>query len=200
MNNLFCHLKVLQLVTLTLLLLVFPSLVWAHTDIPLQNGWIEGFVHPISGLDHVLVMVAVGLWAVQIGGRAIWSMPLIFVIAMVLGGLLGMSSLPFAYAEHGIIFSLLIVGVLIASTVRLSLLSSIYLIAMFALFHGVAHGSEIPSNISILTYASGFMLATALLHLVGIGIALISKKMGCNQWLRLSGVAIALYGTFLFAS
>lgn len=200
MNNLFCHLKYLPSVILALLLLVLPSLVWAHTDIPLQNGWVDGFVHPISGLDHILVMVAVGLWAVQIGGRAIWSMPLIFVIAMVLGGLLGISSLSFAYAEHGIILSLLIVGVLIASRVRLSLLTSICLIIMFALFHGAAHGSEMPSNISMLTYASGFMLATALLHLVGIGIALLSKKMGGNQWLRLSGVAIALYGTFLFAS
>ncbi|MDP1557768.1 MAG: HupE/UreJ family protein [Nitrosomonas sp.] len=177
-----------------------PSWVQAHTGISPQSGWIYGFTHPINGLDHVLTMVAVGLWAGQTGGRAIWLMPLTFVFTMALGGLLGMVTLPFAYAEHGIIFSLLMAGVLIASAIRLPLFASTLLIAVFAIGHGYAHGSEMPAGISVPAYAAGFMLATALLHTAGIGIALVIKSSGHSPWLRLSGVVVALYGGFLFAN
>ncbi|MDE2309840.1 MAG: HupE/UreJ family protein [Betaproteobacteria bacterium] len=188
------YLKFLQLAALALFALGLPSLAHAHTGIGDTSGWIHGLAHPVGGLDHVCAMIAVGLWAAQMGGRAVWLVPLTFVTVMALGGVLGMAAVPVVYTEQGIVMSLLVLGVLIAAAVRLPLAVSAAAVGVFALCHGYAHGTEMPQSASGLAYAAGFMLATALLHASGIGMALFAKGIGRAQWLRLAGVAIILCG------
>ena len=190
-------LQPLRLLTL-FALVIFPSLVFAHTDEGPHNGLLHGFIHPLSGLDHILAMIAVGLWAAQTGGRMIWSLPLTFVVVMGLGGVLGVITLPIVLAEYGIMLSLLILGLLIVDGKHLPFIASITLISLFALCHGYAHGSEMPQSLSIFSYAIGFMMATTVLHLCGIGMALFLRRLGGIDWLHLSGVVIAFYGGFLF--
>jgi len=197
MSNLDPRLKFFQLPALTIALLAAPSLALAHAGVGPHNGWLHGFTHPLSGLDHILAMTAVGLWAAQAGSRMIWLIPLIFVIVMGLGGLLGMITLPAAFAEYGIMLSLLVLGALIACRKHLSLSASIALVGLFALSHGYAHGNEMPDGISLAPYAAGFMLATMLLHLCGIGLALIFRNFASVNWIRFSGILIAGYGSFL---
>ncbi len=135
------------------------------------------------------------------GGRAVWLVPLSFVTLMALGGVLGVAAVPLAYTELGIIMSLLVLGVLIAAAIRLPLAVSAFVVGVFALYHGYAHGAEMPQSASGLAYAAGFMLATALLHASGIGMALFAKGIGRAQLLRLAGIAITLCGGgFLFAA
>ncbi|MBI5435610.1 MAG: HupE/UreJ family protein [Nitrosomonadales bacterium] len=187
-------LKFLQLATVALFAIGIPSLAHAHAGIGHASGWAHGLSHPVGGLDHICAMIAVGLWATQMGGRAIWLVPLTFVTVMALGGVLGMAAVPLAYTEQGIVMSLLVLGVLIAAAIRLPLAVSAAVVGVFAVFHGYAHGAEMPQSASALAYAAGFMLATALLHASGIGMALFAKGIGRAQWLRLAGAAIALCG------
>ncbi len=179
-------------------MLLCATMVQAHTGDGPHNGWLHGFLHPLNGLDHLLAMIAVGIWSMQLSNdldkRAIWLMPFIFVVVMGLGGVLGLITVSFVFAEHGIALSLLITGFLIARAIHLSIPASAILIAVFAVFHGYAHGSEIPEGTAIVDYAAGFMLATALLHLVGIGLATLLYRVERDQWLRYAGVAVALSG------
>ena len=177
--------------------LIIPAMVFAHTGAGPHNGWLHGFSHPLSGLDHVLAMIAVGLWAAQAHSRIIWLIPLIFVTVMGIGGLLGMITLPIAFAEYGITLSLLILGTLLACRKHLPLGASIVLIGLFALCHGYAHGSEMPQNVSMFPYAAGFMLATLLLHICGIALFLVFRRFSGVNWARFSGIVIAFYGGFL---
>src|ERR1035437_488964 len=137
--------------SLILLALVFiPSLAQAH---PGHNpGWANGLLHPVSGLDHICAMIAVGLWAAQRSGRAIWIVPLTFVSVMALGGLLGMNGVRVPLVEQGIAASVLVLGLLIAAAVRLPLAASVLVVGIFAVFHGYAHGAEMPPTASGLTY------------------------------------------------
>jgi urease accessory protein len=183
-----------HLIPLALLAIGFPAFAYAHVGVGAVHGFMHGLAHPFSGLDHVCAMVAVGLWAAQMGGRAMWRVPLTFVGVMVLGGLLGMANIPVPFVEGGIAMSLLVLGVLIAAAMRLPLLLSAAIVGVFAIFHGYAHGAEMPHDASGLEYAAGFVLATILLHASGIAVALLAKSQGRAQWLRLAGVAIALCG------
>lgn len=178
--------------------LALPSFAHAHIGTAGASGWMHGLSHPFSGLDHVCAMIAVGLWAAQMGGRALWRVPLAFVSVMILGGLLGMAAIPVPFIEAWIGMSLLVLGVLIAAAVRLPLHVSIAMVGVFALFHGYAHGAEMPQSVSGLGYAAGFMLATALLHASGMGIALLLKQMGRVKLLRVTGAAIASCGGYLW--
>ncbi|MDV6347536.1 HupE/UreJ family protein [Nitrosomonas sp. Is35] len=178
-------------------ILIASPLAFAHTGDGPHNGWLHGFAHPLSGLDHMLAMIAVGLWAAQAHGRIVWLFPLIFVVVMGLGGLFGAITLPLAFAEHGIMLSLVMLGALLVWRKHLPLSVSLLLIGLFALSHGYAHGSEMPPSISLPSYAGGFMLATMLLHLCGIGLALLCKKFAGTRWIRFSGIIIAGYGGFL---
>jgi urease accessory protein len=187
-----------HLIFLALLAIGFPSLAYAHVGVGAVHGFMHGLAHPFSGLDHVCAMVAVGLWAAQMGGRAMWRVPLTFVGVMVLGGLLGMANIHVPFVEGGIAMSLLVLGVLIAAAVRLPLAASAAIVGVFAVFHGYAHGAEMPQDASGLKYAAGFVLATVLLHASGITVALLAKNHGRAQWLRLTGAAIALCGGILF--
>jgi len=125
-------------------------------------------MHPVSGLDHICAMLAVGLWAAQTGGRSMWAVPLTFVSVMALGGMLPLLSIGLPFVEQGIALSVLLLGVLIAASVRLPLWLSGSMVGLFALWHGHAHGTEMPALASGIEYVLGFMLATVLLHVVGI--------------------------------
>lgn len=176
---------------------VLPSAAFAHTGAGDASGFLHGLEHPVSGLDHLCAMVAVGLWAAQMNGRALWLLPLTFVAAMVLGGLLGMSAIAVPFIETGIILSLLVLGLLIAAAVRLPLLIGAMVAGTFALFHGYAHGAEMPQAVSGLGYALGFVLATAALHASGIFAAFSFKALGRAQVLRYTGAGVVLCGGYL---
>ena len=152
--------------------LLIPSLASAHTGAGNPTGFLHGLGHPISGLDHMLAMVAVGLWAAQIGGKALWLVPGAFLLAMSGSSVLGHFGLPLPGVEQGILASDFILGLLLLFTTRLSLAVSVGIVSILAIFHGYAHGAEMPETGSGLTYGIGFMISTAGLHLAGIGMGL----------------------------
>jgi urease accessory protein len=162
------------------------------------HGFGSGFAHPLHGLDHILVMVAVGLWAAQLGGRARWLVPASFVGVMVLGGTLAMAGLRVPFTEEGILLSVLVLGVLVAVAARFPLTASMAIVGIFAFFHGHSHGTEMPANAVGYAYGAGFALATALLHASGIGMAYVthSVRLPVVRW---AGAAIALAGVCLWA-
>ena len=152
---------------LGLLLSLSPSLVQAHTGSNAMSGWYNGFNHPLHGWDHLLTMLAVGVWAAQLGGRAVWQLPLSFVGVMSLGGLAGMTGVSVPGVEIMILLSVIVFGVLIIRNIRFQATGSVLIVVFFAFFHGYAHGQEIPASASLLSFALGFMLATLLLHGAG---------------------------------
>jgi urease accessory protein len=183
---------------LLFLAMVIPSLAHAHVGIGEANGFLHGFSHPLTGLDHLCAMIAVGLWAAQTGGRAIWAVPLAFVSVMLLGGVFGLAGIHLLFVETGIAVSVLTLGVFIAAAVRLPLSASILIVGLFALCHGHAHGAEMPATASALGYASGFALATASLHAAGIGLGVGIEKIASAKFVRFAGGAIALSGLILW--
>jgi hydrogenase/urease accessory protein HupE len=150
------------------LLLLSPSIVQAHTGSNAMSGWTNGFNHPLHGWDHLLTMLAVGVWAAQLGGRAVWQLPLAFAGVMSLGGLAGMMGVSVPGVEMMILFSVLVFGFLVVRNIRLQATVSVLIVVFFAFFHGYAHGQEMPASASLLSFALGFMLATLLLHGAGI--------------------------------
>jgi urease accessory protein len=167
------------------------------------SGFLSGFSHPLSGLDHMLAMLAVGLWAWQLGAKnksALWAVPATFVGVMALGGVLGASGVALPLVETGIVASVLVLGVLIAAAARLPLTASVAIVAFFALFHGFAHGAEMPQSASGAEFGAGFVAATAMLHFAGIGAAALIQKAQARPQLVLmrgAGAAIALAGVLL---
>jgi urease accessory protein len=188
--------------TVKILIVFFglPSLALAHADAGGAHGFMHGFGHPIGGLDHILAMLAVGLWAAQLGKRAMWAVPCTFVAVMVLGGVLGFSGIAIPFVEAGILASIFVLGVLIAAAVKAPLAVSSLVVATFAVFHGHAHGTEMPTSIGAASYAAGFALATALLHLAGMGLGLLMQQVQLQSLSRVAGGAIALSGLYLAAA
>lgn len=175
----------------------------AHTGIGSVSGFTAGFAHPIGGLDHVLAMVAVGILAAQLGGRAIWLVPAAFVAMMAIGGVFGMVGVPIPFVEQGILGSIVIFGAVIALGRRLPLALAVSLVGVLAIFHGHAHGAEMPASASGLEYGLGFAAATALLHLAGIALGIGAQKASLRlapAALRAGGGAIAAAGLALVAS
>jgi urease accessory protein len=152
--------------------LVISPMASAHTGVGDQHGFLAGLLHPIGGLDHILAMVAVGLWAVQLGGTALWLIPSAFVIAMAGSSVIGYWGLPLPGVEQGILVSDFSLGLLLLFATRLPLAIGVGIVTILATFHGYAHGAEMPSTASGLTYGLGFVMATATLHLIGIGMGL----------------------------
>jgi urease accessory protein len=179
--------------TVTAALTLAPALAHAHPGHDAMS-FTSGLAHPVLGLDHLLAMVAVGLWAVQLGGRAQWLVPGAFVAAMTVGGTLGMSQVPLPFVEQGILASIFVLGLLIAMAARLGLGASITLVSLFALFHGHAHGAEAPANASAVIYGLGFALATAALHASGILVGLGIREASKTAWIRAAGVAVIAVG------
>ena len=159
-------------------------------------GFITGLLHPVSGLDHVLAMVAVGLWGAQLGAPAVWLLPVTFPLMMAFGGFLGLVGIPLPGVEIGIATSAILLGAMVALHARPPLALAALLVAFFAVFHGHAHGTELPPGQSGLMYSVGFVVATGLLHAVGIALGLIHRWVAGRIVLRGAGVAVVLAGIF----
>jgi urease accessory protein len=191
-----CSLRIAPVAAFALLLpataLAHPAL-YQHT-----HGLLEGVQHPLTGLDHLLAMVAVGLWASQKGGRAMWLWPASFLAAMIAGGALGMMGVALPSIEPAIAASLLILGLMIAATATLPVWAGMMMIALFGLFHGNAHGLEAPVNAGGFFYAVGFVLSTASLHALGLGVGLMARQGRAQGLVRAGAAAIAATGCMLF--
>jgi urease accessory protein len=173
--------------------LFLASAAHAHVGTHETNGFIHGFQHPLGGLDHILAMVAVGLWAVQLGRRAIWALPVTFMGVMLVGGAIGINtSLTLPGLEPAILASDLVLGGLILATIQMPIAISASLVGIMAIFHGYAHGAEMPTQASSLEYAAGFIGATALLHAMGLGTALLIQKYRQAQLVQIAGASIVI--------
>ncbi|RAM62053.1 urease accessory protein [Herbaspirillum rubrisubalbicans] len=159
-----------------------------------------GFAHPFSGIDHLLAMLAVGVWAAQNKQRALWVLPLAFPLMMVMGALLAFSGVQVPGVETGIAASVAVLGLLIAFAVRMPLWGSTLVVSLFAMFHGYAHGVELPHGSSAALYGTGFIVATALLHAAGLGIGLVAGQKMADRVVRIGGVGIAAVGAYLLAA
>jgi len=175
-------------------ILLLPSNTWAH-PILREGGFTSGLSHPALGFDHFLAMLSVGLLSVQLGGRAIWTVPATFVLFVLVGGILGMHDVPLFTVEAGIASSVLILGLAILADRRIPVLLAMAGVAIFGLFHGHAHGTEMPGFVHPVAYASGFVLGTALIHLLGVGLGLFATRNRIGSVsLRMTGALIALLG------
>ncbi len=182
----------------TLLALLPLTSAFAHTGTGVAVGLESGFLHPITGLDHLVAMVAVGLWGAQLGNPAIWILPITFPLVMAFGGLLGVSGVPLPLTEPVVAFSGLALGLLIALYVRTPLWIAALLVGIFAIFHGYAHGRELPAAANPVAYAVGFVTATGLLHLCGIVIGLLVTLPNGARVVRACGAAIGCVGGYFF--
>lgn len=183
------------------LLLTFclPGVACAHSETGTVGGFVSGFAHPLGGLDHIVAMVAVGLWGAFLGGRAMWTLPVVFPVVMALGGALGVVGVGLPGVETGIALSGVVLGIMVALAARPPLWVAAVLVGIFAVFHGHAHGTELPEAANALTFAIGFVIATGLLHLCGIAFGLLTKWPWGRVAIRVGGVAIAAVGFgFLF--
>jgi urease accessory protein len=172
---------------------------FAHTTPGQAQGFVTGMLHPLSGLDHILAMVAVGIWGAQLRRPAIWILPIAFPLVMSFGGLLGIRGVPLPGVEIGVAASAVVLGIVIALELRPPLWVAALIVSAFAIFHGHAHGTELPKAASPLTYALGFVLATGLLHVSGILIGLVDFLPVGGKLLRTAGGLIASTGLFLLA-
>jgi urease accessory protein len=174
-----------------------PAAALAHPGHADQSGFVHGFLHPIAGLDHILAMVTVGILAYQIGGRALWLVPSAFLAVMAAGGLLGAAGMSFYFVEPGIAASVVVLGIIVALALKPPVAVAMAVVALFAVFHGYAHGVEAPLDGSTAAYGAGFLLATALLHAAGVApgmlVGRISERQGQIGY-RLAGSAVALTG------
>lgn len=186
--------KRLSLSAILFLAAAMPA--YAHVGIGTTSSFTAGFMHPLSGLDHMTVMIAVGLWAALKGGRAIWAWPAAFVGVMLGGAALGIAHVPVPFVEPGILASVVALGLLVALAVDLPVSAGVAIIGLFALFHGHAHGTEVPENAGGLEYMAGFAVATALLHAVGIAAGL-GLGLRFRGLARVAGAACAAIGVGL---
>jgi urease accessory protein len=183
-----------------LLLCLAPSVAFAHTGIGDASGLSHGLIHPVSGLDHVLAMVTVGLFAAHLGGRALWLVPASFMAMMAVGGVLGFEGVGMPFVEVGIALSVIVLGATVALRWSPPLAGATGLVGLFALFHGHAHGAELPAGAAAADYAAGFLLATAGLHALGVAVGLGLSRLAAAPLKRVSqvgGTGIALAGLAL---
>lgn len=177
-----------------MLLSGLSSPLWAHSDAGRVSGWLAGLAHPVSGADHVLAMVAVGLWGAQLGQPALWLLPVVFPLVMAGGGFLGLIGVPLPAPEVGIAVSGVVLGLAVALARRPPLWLAVVLVGLFAIFHGHAHGTELPAGASGLTYSLGFVVTTGLLHAGGIALGLVQRWPRGERVVRGLGAAISLGG------
>ena len=193
--------KVLKSFLMALLFAAIPGVAYAHEGTNLGlGGFLSGIVHPVLGYDHLLAMLSVGIISAQIGGRAIWTVPATFVTVMALGGVLGLINIGLTATELGIAVSLVILGLVIAAERRIPILAVMIGVGFFAIFHGYAHGAEMPDTAEPFLYALGFLVGTALIHIAGVVIGDISRHYERGKIvLRVGGALIALVGLlFIF--
>lgn len=171
----------------------------AHTGEGVAGGLTSGFLHPLFGWDHVVAMVAVGLWGAVLGAPALWLLPVVFPVVMALGGALGVSGVPLPAVEAGIALSGVVLGLLVAFAVRAPLWVAAVIVGAFAVFHGHAHGTELPAAADPVAYAVGFVVATGLLHLAGIAIGLLWSRPWGTWTVRGAGALVAAVGAAFLA-
>lgn len=179
--------------TLALLALTYAGSALAHPGH--AEGAMAGLMHPLTGIDHILAMLAVGLWGAQLGGRAQWLLPASFVAFLAAGGALGMSGAGLPLVEAGIVTSVLLLGLLIGFAVKLKTLPAAMIVGGFAIFHGFAHGTEMPAMGNAWLYGAGFVAASAALHVAGLGLGRMVRSH--SGWLRSGGGLISLAGLWL---
>jgi len=185
-----------RFVTTLFTFLLYAQAVQAHVHKGEAVSFLSGLKHPISGLDHVVAMIAVGLWGAQLGAPAIWVLPVAFPMVMAMGGMLGLLGVPLPGMEIGIAASAILLGAAVMMELRPPLALAAGLVGFFAIFHGDAHGSELPAGENGLLYSIGFVMATGCLHGVGISIGLVHRWNWGQRALRIAGAAIALAGMF----
>jgi urease accessory protein len=176
------------------LLLLAAAPAHAHVEKGSAAGLLAGLRHPVSGLDHVIAMVCVGLWGAQLGPPAVWLLPVTFPLVMALGGFLGLVGVPLPGVEIGIALSAILLGLMVACEARPPLWAAALLVASFAVFHGHAHGTELPPGASGILYSIGFVIATGALHATGITIGLVHRWGAGRVALRVAGGLVALAG------
>lgn len=180
------------------LMALLPMPGWAHEQgTVLGSGLLVGFLHPFGGLDHMLAMLAVGMWGAQLGMPALWMLPVAFPMLMTFGGVAGILGLPLPSVELGIAVSVVVLGSVILFNVRPPLWLSVTIVSGFAVFHGYAHGVELPGQADPLPYSVGFVVATGLIHLTGIVIGMVTRLPRGLALLRSGGGAIAATGVYL---
>jgi urease accessory protein len=188
-----------RLVPIIALFMLAASPAIAHVGHGSTASFTAGLGHPLGGLDHIAAMVAVGLWAALKGGRALWAWPAAFVVVMLVGGALGMAHIALPFVEPGILASVVALGLLVALSVDIPVAAGAAIIGAFALLHGHAHGSEVAESINGVEYMAGFSLATASLHLAGIGYAQTMTLLALRPAVRIAGAACVLIGAGYFA-
>jgi urease accessory protein len=178
---------------------LLPAPAAAHDESGVVGGFVSGFLHPLSGLDHALAMIAVGLWGAILGRPLIAILPVVFPMTMAFGGALGVAQVPMAPVELGIAGSVIALGTLVALAVRAHAILASLIVAAFAIFHGYAHGQEAPSVADPVGYSVGFVLCTGLLHLAGIALGAFKNRPRGMLTVRAVGVVIALSGLYFAA-
>jgi urease accessory protein len=180
-------------------LLWLPATASAHTETGVVGGFLSGFKHPLTGLDHMAAMFAVGLWGAFLGTRAMWTLPVVFPVVMAFGGAMGVLGVPLPAVETCIALSAVMLGLMVALAVKPPLWVAAVVVGFFAIFHGHAHGTELPKSANALAYAIGFVIATGLLHLSGIAVGLVVRWPWGKAAVRAGGGVIAAVGFgFLF--
>jgi urease accessory protein len=177
-----------------LFVFLLPSLASAHSETGTVGGFVSGFTHPVSGLDHIVAMVAVGLWGAFLGGRAMWILPVVFPVVMAFGGALGVLGVPLPAVETGIALSGVILGLMVCFAAKPPLWVAAVIVGAFAVFHGHAHGTELPDAANAMTFSIGFVISTGLLHLCGIAFGLLVRWPWGRIAVRAGGGAIAAVG------
>ena len=183
-----------------LLLIFLPIFLFGHSIGDVAGGFISGFTHPLSGFDHVVAMVAVGLWGSQLKDPAIWILPVTFPIVMAFGGVLGGVGVNIPFIEVGIALSATVLGFMVAFEITPKLWIAGVIVGFFAIFHGYAHGTELPKFANLIAYSSGFVIATGLLHLIGIAFGLVDRYNGGRVAIRVGGVVIMVIGIYFLYS
>ena len=178
-------------------IILAPSSAWAHGVNTTKGGFLQGLVHPISGPDHVVAMVAVGLWGAVLGPPALWVLPVAFPMVMAFGGLLGFLGIQIPGIEIGIALSAIVMGIMVAIECRPALWISAVIVSIFAIFHGYAHGLELPAGRNALQFSLGFVIATGLLHLIGILLGEARRRPRGIAVVKIVGGAIAITGIYL---
>jgi urease accessory protein len=187
--------RLATLLTLSVTMLAYIPTAGAHNIGAEGAGFITGLAHPFMGLDHLLAMIAVGIWAAQRGGSAVWRLPMSFIVMMAVAALISARGFGLPALEPLIAGSVVLLGLIVVFAIRLPINLSMLLVGLFAVFHGYAHGLEMPQASSAILYGSGFVLATTLLHLIGIGLGKVAYRKHLLS--RLSGSIIAIAGLYL---
>jgi urease accessory protein len=195
MKQSYCHTTSLTFWT-TLLIVLWPLYAWAHVGSGEAGGFLTGLQHPVSGLDHVVAMLAVGLWGAQLGAPAVWLLPVVFPMMMAGGGTLGLMGIPLLGVEVGIAVSAVVLGFMVLAEARLKIQLAMLVVAFFAIFHGHAHGTELPEGQSGVLYSMGFVAATGCLHGIGITIGLIHRWQAGRLALRGAGSLVCAAGIY----